>query len=319
MNIAMPGREHLRTAIALAVRAPSAHNTQPWRWRIDDGSVHLFADWARHVPAGDPGGRDLLISCGAALHHFRVAAAALGWATAVHRLPDPAAPEHLAALEFRPHQPSDRDIAAAAAIRRRHTDRRRMSSLPVPPDHLRLIAARARAHGALAVPVVDPAARFALAGAIAQAAVIQANAFPRGTLTAPPGKRYGQQTELVVVATAGDDVLSRLRAGEATSAALLAATELGLATCPLSEPLEIAGSRGHLRDRVLGGAAEPQLVIRLGWAPTTAARLPATPRRTVDEVIRADAGGSKVPACSGPRVSRSRPFSSGRDRRRRED
>ena len=323
MNVAMPDRENLRTAITLAMRAPSVHNTQPWQWLIDDESVHLFADWTRHVPATDPDGRDLLISCGAALHHFRVAIAALGWSTSVHHVPNPAAPEHLASLEFRPHEPSDRDIAAAAAISRRRTDRRSMSSWPVPPEHLRLLADRARDQGALAVHVTDPAARFELAGAIAQAAVIQTNspdyayelatwtgrarggrdgvpatntpaatrdanlrAFPHGTLTEPSGKRYGQQTELLVIATSGDDVLSRLRAGEAASAALLAATELGLATCPLSQPLEIADSRRHVRDTVLDGCAEPQLIIRLGWAPTTAEPLPGTPRRDIDEVIR---------------------------------
>ena len=326
MHVLTPDNDTLRTAIELAVRAPSIHNTQPWRWLIGDHSVHLFADRARHVPAVDPDGRDLVISCGAALHHFRVALAALGWVCAVHRLPNPATPDHLASLEFRPRKPSDQDIAAAVLISRRRSDRRRMSAWPVPPDHLRLIAARARAEGALAVPVVDPAARFALTGAIAQAAVIQENTpeyafelatwtgrarggvdgvpaanvpvaigrrrhdpdlrvFPHGTLTEPSGKRYGQQTELLVIATSGDDVRSRLRAGEATSAALLAATELGLATCPLSQPLEIADSRRRVRDDVLGGTAEPQLVIRLGCAPTTADPLPATPRRDVDDVI----------------------------------
>jgi hypothetical protein len=92
---------------------------------------------------------------------------------------------------------------------------------------------------------------------------------------------------MLVIATSGDDVLSRLRAGEAVSAALLAATEVGLATCPLSQPLEIADSRRHIRDTVLGGSAEPQLLIRLGWAPTTAAPLPATARRDIEEVVLA--------------------------------
>jgi hypothetical protein len=54
------------------------HNTQPWRWLVGDHSVHLMADRARGVPATDPDGRDLLLSCGAALHHLRVAFAALG-------------------------------------------------------------------------------------------------------------------------------------------------------------------------------------------------------------------------------------------------
>lgn len=102
-----PDRETLRGAIALATRAPSVHNTQPWRWVVGEESVHLYADWSRQLPATDPDGRDLLISCGAALHHLRVALAALGWATVVHRIPNPAEPSHLAAIEPRPHEPTE--------------------------------------------------------------------------------------------------------------------------------------------------------------------------------------------------------------------
>jgi hypothetical protein len=45
---------------------------------------------------------------------------------------------------------------------------------------------------------------------------------------------------LVVFSTATDDLRSQLRAGEALSALLLQATDLPLANCPLSQPLEVA-------------------------------------------------------------------------------
>jgi nitroreductase len=82
--------------ITLALRAPSIHNSQPWRWVLGDNSVHLFVDPDRQLAITDPDSRDLLVSCGAALHHLRVAFAAVGWATTVHRLPNPAQPDHLA-------------------------------------------------------------------------------------------------------------------------------------------------------------------------------------------------------------------------------
>lgn len=80
--------------------------------------------------------------------------------------------------------------------------------------------------------------------------------------------------------------LTRLRAGEALSAVLLQATELGLATCPLTEPLEVARTTEAVAERVLGGSLSPQVVLRVGW-PSVAAPPPATPRRAlVDQVDR---------------------------------
>jgi nitroreductase len=326
-----PDSGTVRRAIALASRAPSVHNTQPWRWRAGDASVHLFADWSRQVPATDPDGRDLVISCGAALHHVRVALAAFGWATTVHRVPNPADPAHLAAIELSPAEPTEDQVTLSAAIERRRTDRRRLSSWPVSAGDLQQICGAAAAAGALGVVVTDPAALFQLNGAIAQAAIIHDNdpaytlelalwtgrgrgghdgilaasiprtaprtanrddhlrsglrAFPGGSLEQPPGKRYDQRTYLLVIATSSDDVLSRLRAGEAASAALLTATRLGLATCPLSQPLEISGTRRLIRDDVLGGTAVPQLLLRMGWPPTWASPLPRSPRRDVADVF----------------------------------
>jgi hypothetical protein len=89
---------------------------------------------------------------------------------------------------------------------------------------------------------------------------------------------------LAVIGTASDDTLSQLRAGEALSAVLLHATLLGLATCPLSQVLEVDDTRRVLRDDVLDGAISPQLVLRVGF-PTSAAPLPATPRRPIANIL----------------------------------
>ena len=68
----------LVAALGHALQAPSVHNTQPWRWRLVDDTVELHADRGRHLVATDPDGRDLVLSCGAALHHLLVALAAQG-------------------------------------------------------------------------------------------------------------------------------------------------------------------------------------------------------------------------------------------------
>jgi nitroreductase len=121
-----PDAALLCDAVKLACRAPSLHNSQPWRWVGRGATLHLYADLSRAMPAADPLGREIYLSCGAVLDHFIVAMAAAGWDTDVQRFPDPHAPLHVAAIEFRPsgHPVTDTCRARAAAIRVRRTDRR---------------------------------------------------------------------------------------------------------------------------------------------------------------------------------------------------
>ena len=69
------------------------------------------------------------------------------------------------------------------------------------------------------------------------------------------------------------------------SAVLLSATDFRLATCPLSQVLEIRVTRELVRTRVLDGFGFPQMVLRIGWAPAENPPLPATPRRALAEVF----------------------------------
>lgn len=320
-----PDLSTVRTVIERAGRAPSVHNTQPWAWVFGDGVLQLFADHSRAVPATDPGRRDLLISCGAVLHHARVAFAAAGWVTDVHRLGDPAHPAHLASIRFRPVPPSPENQLLDIMITRRRTDRRRFSSWEVPSGILDDLAHRAAAQGAIMIPVVDQRLRVKLTRAIAEAALrretdreyarelaswagpaatashgIPSSNLPEGrqahgdtVMRGFPGGSMREEAlrperdagELAVIATSSDDELSQLRAGEAMSAVLLSATAVNLASCPLSQPLEVETTRQAIADQVLNATAAPQVILRLGWAPVSSPDLPPTPRRRVEDVL----------------------------------
>ncbi|MGJ4857492.1 hypothetical protein AB4037_00365 [Labrys sp. KB_33_2] len=68
-----------RRLVGGANLAPSVHNTQPARWCFEaDGSIALLADPARRLAVGDPEGRDLAVSCGAALEGMLITLAELG-------------------------------------------------------------------------------------------------------------------------------------------------------------------------------------------------------------------------------------------------
>ena len=149
MHTQFPDTETVREVLTLATRAPSIYNTQPWRWRVDSTSLHLYSDPGMQLPNTDPDGRDLMLSCGVALSHCVIAFAAMGWHAEVHRLPDPADPSHLAAIEMRPHTADHTDITLAAAIPRRRTDRRHYSSWPVHAGDIALMGARAARMGVM--------------------------------------------------------------------------------------------------------------------------------------------------------------------------
>jgi len=82
----------LAALVAEANLAPSVHNTQPTRWRLEtDGSVWVLEETARRLTVGDPMGRDADVSHGAAIEGFSLAASSRGWTVSVERLDLPAA------------------------------------------------------------------------------------------------------------------------------------------------------------------------------------------------------------------------------------
>ncbi len=146
----------LEKLITAAIAAPSIHNTQPWRYRLDPDTstveVRTAAD--RSLLHIDPTGRALHISVGAAVFNLRVAVAHFGWEPVVHLLPKPSEPDHLASVRLagprhgthRPSRGPDDDLYDA--VWRRHSSRLPFSEQRVPPEVLERITTAAGAEGA---------------------------------------------------------------------------------------------------------------------------------------------------------------------------
>ena len=313
----------LRTAVQLACRAPSLHNSQPWQWVAEGAGLRLCVDRSRILPSTDKTGREAYISCGAVLDHLRVAMAAAAWTANVDRFPDPKNLDHLASVDFsRMSLVTDGHRRRADAILHRRTDRlpfaapRNWESFePVLRDavdagtvHLDVIADELRPELARASRITeslrlydssyhteldwwtghfensDGIPRSSLVSAAESDRVDVGRRFP---VSAHNEQRAGfgqDQSTVLVLSTDEDTRVDAFRCGEALSAVLLECTLAGMATCTLSHLTELHSSR-HLIGTLTGRAAMPQLLIRVGEAPVLGEVPAMTPRRPLRDVL----------------------------------
>jgi hypothetical protein len=160
--------EIARYVVARAVWAPSVHNTQPWRFTVGSGPrISLHADAGRRLAVADPDGREMMISCGAALFTVRLALRGLGYIPQTSVLPDPAEPTLVAQVSWRERAAADEfERRLSGHVLTRRTHRGAFDPEPLPPDTLAALrAAAARERAALRI-VADDGRRAALAAAV---------------------------------------------------------------------------------------------------------------------------------------------------------
>jgi nitroreductase len=315
----------LADLVQLACRAPSVHNSQPWRLTARAGELRLFVEPQRVPHATDQSGREALISCGALLDHIRVAAAAAGWQADIARFPNPNELDHLATVGFRRREfVTDAERARADAIAQRRTDRLPFAEPPawaafepvlrstVDPDKasLHILGDQARPRLAEATRLTEALRRydssyhaelhwwtapFETADGVPYDNLVPvserdrvdiARAFPAG---GDPDQRASVARDRSVIAalcTDGDGRREALGCGEVLSDVLLEATMAGLATCTLTHLTELEASRSVVRE--LTGGGDPQLLIRIGRVPEASGQPPATPRRPLGDVLEFD-------------------------------
>ncbi|WP_063920514.1 Acg family FMN-binding oxidoreductase [Nocardia salmonicida] len=314
-----PDVETVRAVFDRAARAPSLHNSQPWRWRWDGTAAALYVDAGRLLPATDMFNREGMLGCGVMLNHADVAWNAAGWEPRVTTFPEPTVRSHVASLEpVRPHVPSEPELLLAQAIERRYTDR-----TPMAPPTDRLVTQEILEflghRSGTTIIFLDPPAVHALRGISATTAglrrydpLYQAElswwaaapdagraGVPAATLPAatdrsrvPVGREFPSGTVepagdgddeamVAVLSTPGDSAEDLLDCGRALSAVLLECTVRGLSTCTITHVVELPSARAAVADLV--GLRYPQVLVRIGTARTDPP--PRTPRRPLDDFL----------------------------------
>jgi nitroreductase len=162
--------EIARFVVDAGVQAPSVHNTQPWRFEHDEHEIAIRADNERQLRVADPHGREMMISCGAALFNVRVALRYLGWVPKVRVLPEPELPNLVARVTWdEPVPPVEYEQRLFGEIPWRRTHRGGFSSAPLPPELLCDLPREADREKAMLVLVAEDRQRAAAIAATVEA------------------------------------------------------------------------------------------------------------------------------------------------------
>lgn len=324
MSDQVPSATVVKSALRVACRAPSIHNSQPWHWVFERQGLHLYVDQSRLVTFADRSGREAIISCGAMLDHARIAMEAAGWEATIERFPNRHNRDHLATLVFRPlDSVTDEQRNRAEAILERRTDR-----LPLrqPAHWMRFLAVLVKSveDSVVGLDEISDEARPRLARASRLTSELRRGDTsyetelhcwtapfalyegipPEDLATASEAARVDvrrdfptvstidrrrdddvDSSRILALSTADDSRMSVLRSGEALSRVLLECTVAGMATCTLTHMIELDESRDIVRC-LIPQAGEPQALIRVGMSPPMEPLPAATPRLPLAEVLQ---------------------------------
>jgi len=167
-TLASPPEEISRFVVEAATHAPSVLNTQPWWFSQSEREIGVHADVERRLAVADPLGREMLISCGAALFTARVALRYLGLVPTLSVLPDPDLPNLVARVRYGGGQvdPVDYERDMFAQIPQRRTHRGGFDPTPLPASLIAVLRSEASREGATLAIMADETRRGTLAGAV---------------------------------------------------------------------------------------------------------------------------------------------------------
>jgi hypothetical protein len=300
--------------------AANSHNTQPWRFTIEERHITIAPDFSRRCPVVDPDDHHLFASIGCATENLVHAAGGVGLRAT------PCFEGKAVRLQLERTAPTASPLLEAIPLRQ--STRAVYDGKPAATEALRLLEHAARADDVSVLlitdrPTIDNITDYVVEGNSAQmrdrAFMDELKAWLRfnerdaiaamdGLFAGASGKpslpawlarlllpfAFTERSEnekyrahirssagIAVFVSVGDDAAHWIQAGRACQRFALQATALGLKYAFINQPIEVPPLRRQLASYLGLGGRRPDLMVRFGTGP----KLPRSLRRPVAQVI----------------------------------
>ena len=307
--------------IRYATLAANGHNTQPWKFVIQENEIEIHADYARRLPVVDPQDRELWISLGCALENLLVAVRANGYA------PEVTYPNGTDLIRVRLTADTPQSNPLFDAIPLRQNTRSEYDGQPIQADDFDEVQALpiepgVALHFATNSAEIEVLLEYINQGNLSQYANTafvdelidwlrfnkkEALASLDGLYTRCSGnpelprwlgqmfvggtkpqqqadidaKKLRSSSGAVVITSESDDKSAWVRTGQVYERLALKMTSLNIKSAFLNQPIEETAVRPQFQSALGVDAALPQLIVRFGYADTMVRSL----RRPVAEVL----------------------------------
>lgn len=311
--------DKLRFLLHYAILAPSSHNTQPWKFMVNENTVRIFIDQNRWLKIADADQRELHISIGCTLENFLIAAEHFGFEYEVTYFPkreNAALAVSVALLpNGQPEASGKREIFYA--ITKRTTNRNVYEELTIPKGDLRLLenCYHEDKEGIFLHLTSDPEIKQKVDELMARADTLQFSDpeyreelgywIGQGLLGTPwlisklgrlavthldlgnsQAKRDSKALEsapvLGVISSETDDRVSQIKVGQVFERIGLTANTIGVQIQPMSQIIQIPELRDEVAQLIPKPGVIPQHTFRLGYGKVEKGH---TPRRELEEFM----------------------------------
>lgn len=153
----LSGDPTLQELVRMSTLAANGHNTQPWRFRLDEGEIKILPDLSRRTAVVDPDDHHLYVSLGCAAENLIISARAHGRHSDVMI---ESGPEPQIRIALRSGPVSDGDLYQAIPLRQ--STRSAYDGKQVSQEDIDLLTAAAQQVGVSVIIFTEPAQREAI-------------------------------------------------------------------------------------------------------------------------------------------------------------